>query len=111
MDRLEASPLVGTQGGLSPFFSPDGQWIGFFADGKLKKASIHGGEPVVLCEAPMNRGASWGQDDVIVFSPTLFGVLMRISATGGSPDLLSPPAATKGDRPYPSPEIRPPRTP
>ena len=107
MDRLEASPLAGTQGALSPFFSPDGQWIGFFADGKLKKASIHGGEPVVLCEAPMNRGASWGQDDVIVFSPTLFGGLMRISATGGSPELLASPDASKGERSYRWPEILP----
>ena len=60
MDRQEPTPLAGTQGAFSPFFSPDGQWVGFFADGKLKKVSTHGGEPVVLCDAPMNRGGAWG---------------------------------------------------
>jgi WD40 repeat protein len=107
MDGLEASPLSGTQGALSPFFSPDGQWIGFFADGKLKKVSVRGGEPVTLCEAPINRGASWGRDDLIVFSPTLFAGLMRISANGGSPELLASPDTSKGERSYRWPQILP----
>jgi Tol biopolymer transport system component len=107
MDRLEASPLAGTQGALSPFFSPDGQWVGFFADGKLKKISTHGGEPVVLCEAPMNRGGSWGRDDMIIFAPILFGGLMRVSAAGGSPELIAAPDAGKGDRSYRWPQILP----
>jgi serine/threonine-protein kinase len=107
IDSLEASPLAGTQGALTPFFSPDGQWIGFFADGKLKKVSTHGGEPAVLCEAQMNRGASWGPDDVITFAPTLFGGLMRVSAAGGSSELVASPDASKGERSYRWPEILP----
>lgn len=108
MDRLEGSGLPGTDGALSPFFSPDGQWIGFFAEGKLKKVSIHGGEPVALCEVPsMNRGASWGPDDRIIFAPTLFGGLMRVSASGGAPELFSSPDASKGERSYRWPEILP----
>jgi serine/threonine protein kinase len=107
MDRQDASPLPGTQGGLSPFFSPDGQWVGFFADGKLKKVSINGGEPVVLCEAPFPRGATWGPDGVIIFAPTLFGGLMRIPAAGGSPDVLATPDVSKGERSYRWPEILP----
>ena len=54
--------LSGTENGRDPFFSPDGQWIGFFADGKMKKISVQGGAPVVLCDAPDARGASWGED-------------------------------------------------
>jgi hypothetical protein len=108
LDGLEASPLAGTDGALSPFFSPDGQWVGFFADGKLKKVSIHGEAPVALCEVPsMNRGASWGPDDRIIFAPTLFGGLMRVSAAGGLPESFASPDASKGERSYRWPEILP----
>ena len=64
MDSLEARPVPGTEGGFGPFFSPDDQWIGFFADGKLKKISVQGGAAVTLCDAappvPVG-GASWGE--------------------------------------------------
>ena len=99
--------MAGTQGAFSPFFSPDGQWVGFFADGKLKKVSTHGGEPVVLCDAPMNRGGAWGSDDMIIFAPTLFGGLVRISSAGGPSELLASPDASKGERSYRWPEILP----
>ena len=55
-----------TEGAYAPFFSPDGQWVGFFAQGKLKKTRIDGGEPVSLWNAPAGRGASWGEDGNIV---------------------------------------------
>ena len=83
VDRLEPQPLPGSANATSPFFSPDGQWVGFFADGKLKKVSIHGGEATTLCDAPINRSATWGPDNTIIFAPTLFGGLMRVSAAGG----------------------------
>ena len=51
MDRLESSPLPGTQGAHSPFFSPDGQWVAFFAGGKLKKIRLGESQPVPLCDA------------------------------------------------------------
>ena len=60
------SPLAGTEDGVDAFFSPDGQWVGFFADGKMKKVSVHGGSPVTLCDAPSPHGASWGEDGNIV---------------------------------------------
>jgi hypothetical protein len=66
----------------APFF-PNGEWIGFFADGKLKKISVRGGEPIVLAEAPNNRGASWGPNGAIIFAATATTGLIRISATGG----------------------------
>ena len=49
---LAAQPIPGTEGGTFPFWSPDSRFIGFFADGKLKKVPIAGGPPIVLCDAP-----------------------------------------------------------
>jgi hypothetical protein len=90
MDRFESTSLPGAESGYIPFFSPDGQWIGFFAGGKLKKVSVNGGQAVTLCEAPTPRGASWGPDDTIVFTPTLrMSSLMRIPAAGGTAEKLT----------------------
>ena len=61
LDQLQVTPLAGTTGALSPFFSPDGQWIGFFADGKLKKVSANGGATVTLADAPATRGGTWAR--------------------------------------------------
>jgi DNA-binding winged helix-turn-helix (wHTH) protein len=69
LDQLQAGVLAGTEGAYDHFFSPDGQWLGFFADGKLKKISAQGGAVVVLCDAFNSRGASWGEDGAIVFTP------------------------------------------
>jgi Tol biopolymer transport system component len=88
VDHLEPQPLPGSTNATSPFFSPDGQWVGFFADGKLKKVPVHGGEATMLCDAPINRSATWGPDNTIIFAPTLFGGLMRVSAAGGSPEIV-----------------------
>ncbi len=107
MDRFEATPLPGTQDASSPFFSPDGQWVGFFADGKLKKTSLRGGLPVTLCDAAVNRGGSWGPDDTIVFSPNAVAGLMRVPAAGGVPQVLTTPDASKGERTHRWPEILP----
>jgi serine/threonine-protein kinase len=107
VDRLEPQPLAGSANATSPFFSPDGQWVGFFADGKLKKVSIHGGEATTLCDAPINRSATWGPDNTIVFSPTLFGGLMRVSAAGGTPEIVTAPDVSKGELTYRWPEILP----
>ncbi|MGD0509352.1 MAG: protein kinase, partial [Terriglobales bacterium] len=80
------SALDGTQGASYPFWSPDGKFIGFFADGKLKKVEVSGGRPQVLCDAPNARGGSWNQDGVIVFTPDAASAgLFRVSSSGGSP--------------------------
>ena len=70
LDQLQAAALAGTEGAASPFFSPDGQWIAFFAGGKLKKISVTGGAAVTLCDAPIGRGGTWTDDDTIIFTPT-----------------------------------------
>ena len=76
--------LSGTDDADSPFFSPDGQWIAFFAGGKLKKISVTGGAAVTLCDAPNGRGGAWSEDGTIVFLPNTVGSLMRVSSAGGT---------------------------
>jgi Tol biopolymer transport system component len=85
LDQLQALPLAGTDDALAPFFSPDGQWIGFFGDGKLKKIAITGGAAIVLADAPSTRGGAWSDDNTIVFSPhQMAGThLLRVSSEGG----------------------------
>ena len=93
LDEIEATPLRGTSGGSSPFFSPDGEWVGFRQDDALKKVSVLGGPPVTICEDCVPggglRGASWGTDDIIVFASTGSGVLLRVPAVGGEPEVLA----------------------
>jgi eukaryotic-like serine/threonine-protein kinase len=84
--------LPGTEGGVSPFWSPDSSSIGFFADGRLKRLDVGApdarprdwlAEPVVLCEARNQRGGTWGPDNTIVFSPASDG-LRRVFANGSN---------------------------
>jgi serine/threonine-protein kinase len=89
MDQLSAIPIPGTNGGSSPFFSPDGQWVGFTADGELRKVPLGGGPAVMLCKAASLFGASWGDDGTIVFATTRNGGLWRVSAAGGTPEALT----------------------
>ena len=82
LDTFETREIPGTEDALSPFFSPDGQWIGFAAQGKLKKVSITAGQPIVLADSPVLFGGTWGPDDTIVFAATDVG-LSRVSSSGG----------------------------
>ena len=84
-NELTAAALPGTDGASAPFFSPDGQWVGFFASGKLKKVALTGGNPIALCDSNFLHGASWGPDDTIIFSPFDSG-LFRVPAGGGDAD-------------------------
>ena len=85
LDGSEATPLEGAMGS-SPFFSPDGQWIGYFGtDGAIEKISVFGGAPVRVGVGNSHRGAWWGQDGTIVFTPVVTDSLYRISANGGTP--------------------------
>ena len=89
LDQLQATALSGTENARDPFFSPDGQWIGFFADGKLKKISVQGGAAVTLCDAPDDRGGSWGDDGTIVFAKDTTSALSKVSSAGGTPQPLT----------------------
>ena len=83
LDRYEFQQLAGTDGAANPFFSPDGKWLGFFADGMLKKVAIEGGTPVAVAEARNARGEAWGDDNTILMTPLNNVGLSRVSALGG----------------------------
>jgi serine/threonine-protein kinase len=97
LSRLEATPIPDTLGAAHPFFSPDGEWVGFFADGMLKKVPLSGGPAVTLCEAASGHGGSWGEDDTIVFSPAYVSGLLQVSATGGVPKVVINPDSETGE--------------
>ncbi|HKV82507.1 MAG TPA: protein kinase, partial [Candidatus Sulfotelmatobacter sp.] len=105
MDRFDAAPIPGTQDAENPFFSPDGQSVGFFAGGKLKTVSLNGGMPLTLCGAPENRGGSWSPDNTIIFSPSSAVGLYRVSAAGGAPQPLT--ALAAGELSHRWPEVLP----
>ena len=93
LDQLDATPLPGTEGAHSPFFSPDSEWVAFFADAKLKKVALSGGAPVTVCDTPDARGGTWGADGWIVFAAFFPGTdragLLRVSSAGGTPTALT----------------------
>ncbi len=91
LEQLDAAPLSGTEGARDPFFSPDGEWIAFFADGKLKKVSVSGGAAVTLCDAEDARGGTWAEDGTIFFTPQPGVGLSRVSSAGGTPQTLTTP--------------------
>jgi Tol biopolymer transport system component len=91
LNQLPAVALAGTEGARNPFFSPDGQWVAFFAGGKLKKIATTGGSAVTLCDAPNGRGGSWSDDGTIVFSPNSVRTitLLRVPSAGGNTEPAS----------------------
>jgi Tol biopolymer transport system component len=97
MDRLAAEPVGGSEDGHMPFLSPDGEWLGFAADGKLKKVPLLGGEPTTICDAPDPRGASWGDDGTILFAPASNGGLWRVAAAGGKATQATTPESARGE--------------
>ncbi|HSQ19476.1 MAG TPA: hypothetical protein VLR92_03795, partial [Blastocatellia bacterium] len=84
-----AHPIEGTEGATDPFFSPDGQWLGFFANGSLKKVPLNGGAVEVICKAENPRGGVWSSDGNIIFTPGTDASLYRVSASGGSAEAVS----------------------
>jgi predicted Ser/Thr protein kinase len=96
LDSLNLQLLPGTDGATYPFWSPDSRFLGFFAQGKLKKIAVTGGPSQTLCNAADGRGGTWSPDAVIVFSPSPSGVLYRVSAAGGEPVAVTSTDSTGG---------------
>ena len=89
LDQLESTPIEGTEGGETPFFSPDGEWFGFWAGGELRKVPTRGGPAIKLCDLEQEPvGASWGPNNNIVFA-NISGGLLQVSADGGTPEELT----------------------
>ena len=105
LDQSESIPLPGTGGAYAPFFSPDGQWVGFFAGGKLKKTRLDGSEAIALCDAPAGRGASWGEDGRIVAALDVRGGLSLVTSDAG---IVTPVTETEvGELTHRRPQILP----
>ncbi|HYM26247.1 MAG TPA: protein kinase [Vicinamibacterales bacterium] len=106
----EPRALAGTENSRGPFFSPDGEWIGYFQASSLKKVSVQGGPSVTICAscAPGNRGASWGRNDVIVFSAT-GGTrgLETVPSAGGEPKMITTVDEGHGESAHLWPELLP----
>ena len=84
-DSLVSRPLPGTEGAFGPFWSPDSLTVGFFAQNRLKRVAISGGDVAIICEARNGGGATWNRDGDIVFAPAIDTALLRVAATGGTP--------------------------
>ena len=106
IDQMQAMPIPGTEGAARPFFSPDGQWVGFFAGGKLKKVPLRGGEPISLCDA-QSGSASWGSKETIIFAPHLGSGLWRVPVAGGKCEVVTTPDAGEHESSHKLPEFLP----
>jgi serine/threonine-protein kinase len=107
VNQVSPRAMPGTEGADEPFFSPDGQWIGFFAEGKLKKVPVAGGAPLTLCDAPGPRGATWGADNSIIFAPSAASALLRVSADGGNPQPVTTLDRTQNEASHRWPQFLP----
>ena len=108
MDQIEVRPLAGTEGATGPVFSPDGAWIAFVADRKLKKVPVLGGSPTVVNEGnPDTLSIDWEPDGSIVFTPGFTLGLARVSASGGVAQTVMTPDPNKGESGYLWPRVMP----
>ena len=83
LGSFESEPVRGTEGGVTPFFSPDGASLGFFAGGQLKRVSVDGAPPLTIAEASHWMGASWGRQGTIVYAPSFFAPVWQVAVDRG----------------------------
>jgi DNA-binding winged helix-turn-helix (wHTH) protein/Tol biopolymer transport system component len=108
LDSVQTVRLPRTEGAVSPFFSPDGRWIGFFANGKMRRIPAAGGAPIDICDAGAEcRGASWSCQDEIVFAPTPAAGLVRVPVEGGRPRPATELDFASGERTHRWPGVLP----
>ena len=114
LDQKDATPIAGTEGAAEPFFSPDGQWVAFFAREKLRKVPMNGGIATDICDIPDTRsrswggsfGASWASNETIVIAQGRLGIL-QVPASGGAPKTLVPPDRARPGESYRMPQLLP----
>ncbi|HTY36027.1 MAG TPA: protein kinase [Bacteroidota bacterium] len=106
LDQFESKPIAGTEGASDPFFSPDGQWVGFWTNGKLKKASVFGGAPQEICDISYMRGGWWGPDNTIYYGH-INSCVYRVSANGGTPVAVTTLDTANGEISHRFPQVLP----
>jgi serine/threonine-protein kinase len=97
LSALDPAPIAGTENGTAPFFSPDGEWLGFDADGVLKRVPLAGGEPVTIAPTPGTATSTWLPGGDIIFATNTQRVLQRVPANGGMPQALTALDPARGD--------------
>jgi len=97
LDQLKATVVERSEAAVAPFFSPDGQWIAYFAGGKLRKVPVNGGASIALVDSAAPRGGAWAENGTIVFAPTSTGPLLRVAASGGQPESVTALAVAEGE--------------
>ncbi|HKQ50622.1 MAG TPA: protein kinase [Phycisphaerae bacterium] len=107
LHQLEATPLANTEDAVSPFFSPDGEWIAFAQKGKLRRISVLGGPATTICDAVEFRGGSWCADGTIVFAPDRNSGIWRVPAAGGEPLKLTDAGRGQGSPSHRWPQLLP----
>jgi serine/threonine-protein kinase len=105
--EFETVALTGTEGARTPFFSPDGHWLGFFSGSKLRKVSVGGGVAIDLDDASASRGGSWGHDGFIYYAPNTVNPIMRIAEAGGTPEPVTELGDDPGERSHRWPQALP----
>jgi serine/threonine-protein kinase len=101
LNSFESRVVPGSNGGRQPFFSPDGKWVAFFAQGHLQKAEVAGGAPIRIVEAAYSFGGTWTEDNTIIYAASLGSGLLQIPASGGAPRSISKPdGAANGYEPW-----------
>lgn len=89
LNGYESDPLPGTLDGLAPFISPDGAWLGFFAESRLQRLALRGGDPISIAAAPNPMGGVWTEDGEIIYTEYEATRLSSVPAGGGGPRVLS----------------------
>ncbi len=107
LNDLKAHPLEGTEGTTRPFWSPDSRFLGFFAEGKLKKVEVTGGPTQKLCDAQGGSDGSWSPEGVILFDGTGSQPIYRVPAAGGTPAVAVKQDASRKERTVAWPEFLP----
>jgi serine/threonine-protein kinase len=107
LDSFEGRPVAGSSGATQPFFSPDGKWVAFFAQGQLQKAEVAGGAPIRLAETAFPFGGTWSPDNTIIYTASLGSGLLRIPASGGTPEALTNPDGAAEGYAHVFPEVLP----
>jgi serine/threonine-protein kinase len=112
LDQLNAKPLSGTEGATAPFFSPDGEWVGFWARGSLQRVPITGGPPVTIAQVAPIFGATWADDNSVYFDERGSAMnyeqrIWRVDAKGGAPRVVIHPDQSKGEFGYRLPQVLP----
>ncbi len=108
LDSFESTPIAGTEGGQCPFFSPNGEWVGFIADDyTVKKVSLRGGNPTTVVTSAGPVGGAWAEDDTIYYVKNFTSGIFAVPASGGQPREITKTGTTPDDRAHLWPAVLP----